>query len=222
MKKVLFLGCILAASIMISQNTAVVYENIDDTIPKVVKVKEGRHAILPFNSEGKICYTGVVDIPSKNQEKLYKDSKEYVLLNYTSKDFPTIAEDQGERIYIKGRFMAPHLKYGFPIFVHKTWWDVVYTVKFYFKDGKYKYEITDLFIMKKLPAKIKQQYWGYGYSKGNIEESKVIKKDLEKMYKVKRYRTRFALIFWKIDQGIKAEIANYEKYMKQENDQKKW
>lgn len=181
-----------------------------------------KHVQLPFNSDNKISYNGVIDIPSKSQQKIYKDSKEYVLLNYTNRDFPTIADDHGERIYVKGRFTVPHLKYGFPIFMHVTKWDLVYTAKFYFKDGKYRYEITDLFIMRKLPAKIKTQYWGYGSSTGSINEAKIVKRDMEKIYKVKRYRTQFALICWKVDKGIKAEIANYEKYMKQENDQNKW
>ena len=79
-----------------------------------------------------------------------------------------------------------------------------------------------MFITKKQPAKINSLYWGYGFSSGTITEATVVKKDLEEMYKVKRYRTRKAMLFWEIDKGIKVEIANYEKYMKQENNQKKW
>lgn len=180
-----------------------------------------KQAQLPMNTDNKVCYSGIVEIPNKTQEKLYADSKEYVLLNYTSREFPTILDEKNDRIYIKGKFKVPIMKYAFPIFVSKSWWELVYTAKFYYKDGKYRYEITDMFIMKKNKAKVTGSYWGGGYS-GTITEAQIVKRDMEFIYSVKRYRTQFAQICWKIDDGIKLELAKYEKYMNQENNQKNW
>ena len=112
---------------------------------------QDKDIIMPMK-EAKISYEGVVDIEGKNQQKLYADAKEYILLNYTAKDFPTILDEANERIYVKGTFKAHLRKYIFPFFFHSTVYDLIYTYKIYFKDNKYKYEITDMVLTRKTNA----------------------------------------------------------------------
>ena len=224
MKKINQLICILcllfSSSIVFSQNT---YNEQEVVVsPKPINNKL---AIMPFNSDNKICYSGVVDIKGKNKEKLYKDAKEYVLLNYTSRDFPTILDEVNERIYIKGTFKTRLKRYAFPIFSHSTKYDLIYTLKIYFKDGKYKYELTDLMYIRKINAKIKGQYWGNGYGGGiinsEIQEAQVIKYTAERMYGIERYRKKYNKIIFMSNDGIVAELDNLERFMRKENEYKK-
>ena len=181
--------------------------------------------VMPFNEEGKICYSGVVEIKDKNQEKLYKDAKEYVLLNYTNREFPTILDETNERIYIKGTFKTKIRSYVFPFFTHSKPFDLVYTLKIYFKDGKYKYELTDLMYIRKINARIKGYYWGNGYGGGminsQIQEAQVIKYTGERMYSVDRYRKYYSKLILLSDAGIKNELYNLEKFMHKDNNYKK-
>ena len=178
--------------------------------------------IMPMNDEKKISYVGVVNIEGKNQQKLYADAKEYIVVNYTAKDFPTILDEANERIYVKGTFRTPLRKYIFPIFFHTTVYDLIYTYKIYFKDNKYRYEITDMVLTRKTNARLKGYYWGGGVSSGSIEEGQVFKTDLEKMYSVRRYRKKWNKLFYTVATEVNKEIERLNSYMKKENDSKKW
>ena len=91
--------------------------------------------IIPLK-DSIICYGGVVDC-SKSQIKLYEDSKEYFLLNYTNKNMPVVLDEKNERIYAKGVFEVPFKKYG-----GTDEYNLIYTFKAYFKENKYRYEVT--------------------------------------------------------------------------------
>ena len=211
MNKILLITCVVVSFIASSQESST-----------LVSQKSSKKTSMFLNEDGKIIYTNTVEINGKDQKKLYLDAKEYILLNNTDKGFPTILDDNNDRVYFKNSFIVPHRKYMFPIFFNNTDWNLVYTTKLYFKDGKYKYEVTDLFVWIKKKARINGMYWGYGISSATITEAQVIKKDLEKIYKVKRYRGRWSRIIYKTDKGIKSEIEKFEKYMNKENDLKKW
>jgi hypothetical protein len=178
--------------------------------------------VMPMNEEQKICFSGVVDIPEKSQQKLYSAAKEYILLNYTARDFPTILDEVNERIYVKGTFKAHLRKYAFPIFFHSTVYDLIYTYKIYFKDNKYKYEITDMILTRKTNAKIKGYYWGNGISSASIKDGEVIKTDLEKMYKVKRYRQKWNKLFFMVETEVSNEVARFNKALQKEDKSKDW
>jgi len=182
---------------------------------------KAQKAELPFNEDKKFCYQGVVEIPNKNREQLYKEAKEYVLLNYKNKDFPVLIEEENERIYVKGTFKVRFRKYYFPIFFKTKIYDEVYTMKIYFKDNKIRYEISDIFLQRKINAKATGYYWGYGISTTSIKESEIIKYDLEKFY-IKRYRGQFYRLFQDSDKDIKNEIDKLSNYLKKDNNMNNW
>src|SRR5690606_26757048 len=122
---------------------------------------------------------------------------------------------------VKGSFKVPFRKYYFPIFFKTKIYDEVYTMKIYFKDQKFKYEVTDASIQRKIKAKIKGIYWGYGVSSSTITEAEVLKYDLEKLY-IDRYRKPFYKVFQYSDKGIKGEIEKLTTYLNKENTMNEW
>jgi len=182
---------------------------------------KAQKAELPFNEDKKICYQGVVEIPQKNKTQLYKEAKEYVLLNYINKGCPVILDEENERIYVKGAFKVRFRKFYFPFFFSTKKYDEVYTMKIYFKDNKIRYDISDIFIQRKLNAKATGYYWGYGVSTTTIKESEILKYDLEKLY-IKRYRGKFYRLFQDSDNGTKGEIEKFSNYLKKDNNMNNW
>lgn len=178
-------------------------------------------AEMPFNDESKICYDGIVDIPEKDKAHLYKEAKEYVLLNYTNNGYPVLLDEENERIYVKGAFEVPFRKYYFPFFINTKEYNEVYTMKLFFKDNKIRYEITDISIQRKLKAKVKGVYWGYGVSTSTISEAEVLKYDLEQLY-IDRYRKPFYKLFQYSAKGIKGEIEKMSTFMAREYIIKDW
>ncbi len=169
-------------------------------------------AVCPFNEENKICYTGVVEIKGKTKEQLYRDAKEYILLNYTNNGCPTILDEENDRIYVKGSYKVHFRKRYFPIFFKTTIYDLVYTLKIYFKDGKIKYEMTDVFIQIKINPRATGIYWGYGVSTMQIKEAEVRKYDLEKLY-IPRYRKEFYRLFQHTNNGAYGVVNIFSVYL---------
>lgn len=102
---------------------------------------DSAHRIFP-QTGGIVIYTDVVQIDSAKKEELFNRAKAWFVSEYKSANDVLQMQDKDAGIIIgKGMFKAG-LNMG--IMVGYQIVDVYHTVKIYIKDGKYKYEITDL------------------------------------------------------------------------------
>lgn len=178
-------------------------------------------AELPFGDNHKIKYEGVVEVKQKSKSEIYTDAKEYILMNYTNKGYPTLIDEVNERIYVKGTFKVPFRKWYFPFIFKTTIYDEIYTLKLYFKEGKFRYEITELFIQRKTNARATGYYWGNGVSTATLKESEVITNELEKYY-IPRYRKKKYKLFQSSDNSLNKEISKLKEFLTKENKMNDW
>lgn len=93
--------------------------------------------VMPLK-EGKIIYEGVVSVDSTKQSELQRAAKKWFIDTYkSSKD--VIGLDEPDEIMGKGVIKTTH-QAGFMTMYQI---DVQHTVDLQFKDGKYRYSITD-------------------------------------------------------------------------------
>ncbi len=214
MKLIITIGLVIITLLLNAQNTPT--NSVIDTLSSP---KKDKHITMPIDENSKIAFSGVSAVVNKTKQQLYSSAKEYIVLNYTAKDFPTILDEQNERIYVKGTFKT-HLKKS-PL-THAIKYDLIYTYKIFFKDNKYRYEITDFILTQKTNSRISGYYWGGGFTGGSIKEGQVITTALEKMYAVKRYCTKKRKLFYIIDLEINKEITRLNDFMKKEIKVKEW
>ncbi len=101
--------------------------------------KSGNLSQLPI-IDGKITYTGVVQVDSLSSEELYKRSKRWFFDTYNSgKDVIQLDDKESGEIIGKGFFET----YWESSFISGIGINVFQTIKVQVKDGRYKYEITD-------------------------------------------------------------------------------
>lgn len=99
--------------------------------------------ILPIDkSSGKAIFTDVISIDSVSAENIYNRAKLFVVNNYNSaKTVTDLSDDKLHSVIVKA-YTTTHFK---------SWAGGIfeaggfnYTLKIYCKDGRYKYEISDL------------------------------------------------------------------------------
>ena len=99
--------------------------------------------------DGKITYTGVVQIDSISSAELYKRSKRWFFDTYNSgKDVIQLDDKENGEIIGKGYFET----YWQSSFLGGMNINVYQTIKVQVKDGRYKYEITDFKVKYFVPA----------------------------------------------------------------------
>lgn len=178
-------------------------------------------AELPFGDNQKIKYEGIVEVKKKSKSELYNDAKEYILMNYTNKGYPTLIDETNERIYVKGTFKVPFRKWYFPFIFKTTIYDEIYTLKLYFKEGRFRYEITEINIQRKTNARATGYYWGSGVTTTTLKQSEVITNELEKYY-IPRYRKKKYKLFQSSDNSINKEISKLTYFLRKENKMNDW
>jgi len=95
--------------------------------------------IFPEES-GSIIYSGVVTVDSVKKDELYVRAKKWFVDTYNSAKNVLQMEDKEAGIIVgKGLFDIPY-----SLFIGSSIVSVSHTIKIYTKDGKYKYEVTDI------------------------------------------------------------------------------
>lgn len=95
---------------------------------------------IPFDPTGKILYTEVVQVPGASQAELYARAKLWFADTFKSAKAVVQADDKDAGIIQGTAFQdISVVAMGMPSAV-KLW----YTIKIALKDGRYKYDITDL------------------------------------------------------------------------------
>lgn len=96
---------------------------------------------LPVDANGKINYTEVVQVDGADKDELYTRARAWFATSYRSANNVLEMDDKSAGVLIGGAFQdITIMSMGYPVTV-KLW----YNLKVYLKDGRYKYEITDLF-----------------------------------------------------------------------------
>ncbi|MCA0933095.1 DUF4468 domain-containing protein [Lutimonas saemankumensis] len=98
---------------------------------------------LTFNEddEGNVIYTDVIKIDGKSGLELYNRSKDWFVENYNSAN-DVIQLDDKDRLKITGKgFFNEVIKVG----MAKLDLDVYHTISIQAKDGRYKYEISQIY-----------------------------------------------------------------------------
>ena len=117
-------------------------------------------SILP-EKDGKVIFTDVVTVDSTvKKEELFNRARVWFVTEYRSANDVIQMQDKDAGIIIgKGSFIVSN---GVGIMINTL--KVANTIKLYFKDGKYKYEITDFNVYEgDLPGTpISQKAPGYG------------------------------------------------------------
>ena len=112
------------------------------SLPLVASAQATLVNALPVSAEThRITYTGVVEVPGVSKDDLYTRATEWFAKTYNSSNAVLQMQDRaaGELV---GKPVLPttvrSLGANYPAGIVK------YTISVYLKDGKYKYEITDL------------------------------------------------------------------------------
>lgn len=128
--------------------------------------------LLPKNDEGRYYLEGVVQIPEASADELYQRARIWFVHEYRSANAVIQYEDQAEhRLIGKGVFDIPYGLVG-PI-------GIQHTITVETKDGRYRYEIRDLF---QLLCDCTVEKWGLGKKKiatGAREIAADLKKAME-------------------------------------------
>ncbi len=107
-----------------------------------------------------VAYTGVVEVPGTTQAQLYSRAYEWVVKTYNSpKDVIQMHDKESGKTIVKASSKARITKYdsGYNL----------YTFSIYVKEGKYKYDVTDL---RNEHIVLSGQYAG-DYSLGRFEQA---------------------------------------------------
>lgn len=95
--------------------------------------------ILPLN-DGKVTYSGVVQVDNMNKDELYKMTRRWFIDTYKSaKDVIQLDDKENGEVIGKGFFETIWQV----TFYYKMNINIWQTIKIQVKDNKYKYEITD-------------------------------------------------------------------------------
>ncbi|MBL7913212.1 MAG: hypothetical protein JNJ41_19270 [Bacteroidia bacterium] len=158
MKLLLFLG-------ILSLNLNSIAQFDDETIVN-----------CPFDADGKINYTNVLEYEGMSQKDIYNKMKDHIRITSASKDYPILISDTN-KIIGKSIIQA---------YYNGEYRDVVYSYKLYFRAGKLKYELTDMVLTLVSNAKMQSgAFWTV-----DIIDEQIVKYPVEEKYKDKSYRKR--------------------------------
>jgi hypothetical protein len=97
---------------------------------------------FPINESGEIFYTEVVEIPNVTKDVLYSRGYEWFAKTFKSAQDVIQMQDK-ERGKLIGRGMLGDINVKVSMGTYLLRGYIKFTISLYFKDGKYKFEITD-------------------------------------------------------------------------------
>lgn len=110
--------------------------------------QEKLYDILPL-ADNKVSYSDVIVVDNINRDELLRRAKKWIVDSYKSANDVIQYEDIGEgEIIGKGHFETTWQA----TFMHTYKVNVLHTVKIQAKDGRYRYEITNLKVKFHIPA----------------------------------------------------------------------
>lgn len=98
---------------------------------------------LPINDDGIVTFSDVVKIPGATTESLYSSGREWFVTTFKSADDVLQMDDRTAGKLIGKAYSEIPVGSG----ISATTTRLYYTVKLYFKEGRYKYEFTDLYYL---------------------------------------------------------------------------
>lgn len=112
-----------------------------DQAPKEKEQKDKDAPLaLPFDSEThQVAYTGVIDVPGATKNELYARGKVWFANAFKSAQNVIQADDKDAGLLVGKGWTQTYITIVLTPASEKLW----YTVKLSFKDGKYRYVITD-------------------------------------------------------------------------------
>lgn len=159
----------------------------------------------------KVSYSEIIDAPSSSKKALFDKAKKWIVSKNTTLNPYTITyESEDGQVLGKGTFTLPvgRMKYVVP-----------FAIKIAVKDGKCKYELTDLMIQYRTEARASSGGYGYwGSSKST--EAETLEYSLETFYP-SRLTSRKPVIKWYEDirsaafEGIGKEMQSITNSLKQ-------
>ena len=96
---------------------------------------------IPHNENGQVFFTKVVSLKSKSKEELYLNSKQYFVETFKSAN-DVIQMDDKEAATIIGKGFTDVFSVMMGISTPVKMW---YTIKIQSKEGRYKYDIYDIY-----------------------------------------------------------------------------
>lgn len=101
----------------------------------------GQVSPLPVDSTtGKITFQGVVQVPGVSQAELYSRAREWFALNFASGKAVLDMDDRADGKLIGTGYSTFYYAYILTPYTYQLW----RTFKVYVRDGRFRYEITDL------------------------------------------------------------------------------
>jgi hypothetical protein len=151
--------------------------------------------VLPMK-DGKVTYTGIIQVDSSDKSKLYNKAKKWFIEQYKSaKDVIQLDDKENGEIIGKGYFETVW-QMGFGIAQKVNDW---HTVKVSVKDNKFKYEITDF--------RVKYYVSSSQYSRGSDVDVSIEDFGKNREKNAKKY-------YAQVDKEVISIISSLEKFMK--------
>lgn len=96
---------------------------------------------LPLDKNGKVNFSDVYEMDSLTKLELFSRAKLFISETFTSADAVIDLEDQTSGVIVAKGWSKIEIQWAGVTVPQKLW----YSIKIYCKEGKYKYEITDLY-----------------------------------------------------------------------------
>lgn len=149
----------------------------------------GQNTHLPVDPKtGKVSYYEVVTVPGQSMDKLIGKAKKWVATKHSEAHPYTISyeSEKDGNITAKGSFTLP---------AERRRYVVQFLVNISTKDGRYKYEFTDLLIQFTTAAGASGGGFGY-WSSSSYKEAQTLQYSIETFYPIRLERKRKPDIQW--------------------------
>ena len=188
----------------------------------LVNIAQYYEDMFPINDETqKITYSTIGEIKDKSQTKLYDLAKAWISSKILTEDNSLILDDkEAGKMIAKGGFRVEYVDKGL-LSSCGLKYNLVYTIKVFIKENRYKCEITDLKFQKYKSGGYTGVYWGYGMYTGKARPDEVIEYDLEDYYPVEKKQScknSWENIFQDIDKEIKEITESLRIAMNEKDD----
>lgn len=121
------------------------YEDFEDgmSLARYEKEEARVNTDLPLDEDGVITFSDVIQVPNSTKSSLYSAGREWFVETFKSADDVLQMEDRESGKLLGKGFSKIYVGGGIAITDTKLY----YTIKLYFKEGRYKYEITNLYYL---------------------------------------------------------------------------
>jgi hypothetical protein len=179
---------------------------------------------IPYNAEtNKFTFDTIVEVPDASAETIFTRGKEWLATEF--RDSKTLYENEDENRLALAAYSPIKYRTWFLFFFNTKEFNLLYTLKFAAKDGRYRLTISDYIIQEPLDGKISGANWAvyddFGLSSYSIKPADSKDHPAERFFKSPHRRTERKLAFHQFQEInreiLKKSAENIQSHSKRDN-----